>query len=120
MRTRGRVTLHGARDSELVALALDTRSRQRPPRDIDALAREAGSLAAEAGQGTPAGWASESNHLARNVACGYADFACGSAPAGIVLLGCDYQREAVPIVRERLLLAGSRLANLLNKTLVTH
>ena len=120
VRTRGRESLHGAWDSELVALALHTRSRQQPPRDIDALAVEAESLTVEAGQGTPASWASESNHLARNVAYQYAGFACGSVPAGIVVLDRDYQSEAEGIVRERLLLGGGRLANLLNNTLVRH
>lgn len=119
VRTRGRLTLHGAWDSELVTLALGTRSRQAPPRGIDALAREARELTAEAGQGTPAVWASQSNHLARNVAYQYPGFACGSVPARIVVLDEDYQREAESIVRERLLLAGGRLANLLNETLVT-
>lgn len=117
--TRGRVTLHGAWDAELVALALHTRSRQQPPRDIEALASEARTLSAEAGQGTPSSWASESNHLARNVAYQYPGFACDSVPAGIVVLDGDYQHEAEAIVRERLLLAGGRLANLLNETLVT-
>jgi len=117
--TRGRLTLHGAWDSELVTLALETRSRQQPPRDIDALAVEARELTAEAGQGTPSDWASQSNHLARNVAYQYPGFACGSVPVGLVVLDRDYQREAEAIVRERLLLAGGRLANLLNETLVT-
>ncbi|HXY97177.1 MAG TPA: S1/P1 nuclease [Steroidobacteraceae bacterium] len=117
--TRGRLSLHRAWDSELVTLALKTRSHQQPPRDIDALAREAGKLTAEAGQGTPSEWASQSNHLARNVAYQYPGFACGSVPAGVVVLDRDYQREAEAIVRERLLLAGGRLANLLNETLVT-
>jgi hypothetical protein len=36
------------------------------------------------------------------------------------VLDANYQREAESIVRERLLLAGGRLANLLNETLVTH
>jgi hypothetical protein len=34
-----------------------------------------------------------------------------------VALDLDYQREATAIVRERLLLAGARLAALLNRTL---
>jgi len=118
--TRGRLTLHGAWDSELVTLALGTRGRQAPPHDIDALAREARELTLDAGQGTPASWASESNHLARNVAYQYPGFACGGVPAGVVVLDDAYQREAVSIVRERLLLAGGRLANLLNENLVTH
>jgi hypothetical protein len=35
------------------------------------------------------------------------------------VLDGDYQSEAEAIVRERLLLAGGRLANLLNEVLVT-
>ena len=120
VRTRGRESLHRAWDTELVSLALGGGNRQQPPRDIDALAREARALVAEAGQGTPAAWAWQSNNLARNVAYRYPGFACGSAPAGIVVLDRAYQREAASIVRERLLLAGARLANLLNETLVTH
>lgn len=120
VKARGRDNLHRVWDSELVALALQARSRQQPPRDIDALAREAGSLTVDAGQGTPASWASESNHLAKNVAYDYPGFACDSVPAGIVMLDRDYQSEAESIVRERLLLAGGRLANLLNDTLVSH
>lgn len=119
VRTRGRENLHRAWDGELVRLALHTGDRQRPPRDIDALADEARALVPEAGQGTPESWASESNHLARNVAYQYPGFACGSVPAGVVQLDRDYQAEAEAIVRERLLLAGGRLANLLDKTLVS-
>lgn len=107
-------------DAQLVALALDRRTRQQPPRNIEALAREAQSLTVEAGQGTPEGWASESNHLAKNVAYRHPGFACDSVPAGIVVLDRDYQSEAEGIVRERLLLAGGRLANLLNDTLVRY
>ena len=120
VRTRGRESLHRAWDSELVALALQTRNRQQPPPDIEALAREARSLAVEAGQGAPASWASESNHLAKNLAYQYPGFACNSVPAGIVVLDRSYQFEAERIVRERLLLAGSRLSNLLNDTVVKH
>jgi len=120
VRTRGRESLHRAWDSELVALALQTRNRQQPPPDIEALAREAGSLAVEAGQGAPASWASESNHLAKNVAYQYPGFACNSVPAGIVVLDRSYQFEAGRIVRERLLLAGIRLSNLLNDTVVKY
>jgi hypothetical protein len=120
VRTRGRENLHKAWDGELVALVLHTGNRQQPPPDIDELAREARSLAAAAGQGTPASWARESNNLAKNVAYTYPGFACGSVPEGVVVLDGDYQREAESIVRERLLLAGGRLANLLDETLVTH
>jgi hypothetical protein len=120
VRTRGRESLHRAWDSELVRLALNTRNRQRPPADIDALALEARSLVADAGQGTPASWASESNNLARNVAYHFPGFACGRVPQRIVVLDAAYLKEAQGIVRERLLLAGGRLANLLNRVLPPH
>jgi hypothetical protein len=118
VRTRGRESLHRAWDADLVQLALRTRGHQRPPADIEALAIEARSLLAAAGEGTPESWAFESNNLARNVAYRYAGFACDSAPGGIVVLDAAYQQEALPIVRERLLLAGARLAALLNRILV--
>jgi len=117
LRTHGRETLHRAWDTELVLPALNARGRQQPPRDIAPLVQEASRLAHDAGQGTPDTWARESNNLARNVAYDYAGFACNSVPAGIVILDARYQQQAVPIVRERLLLAGARLAALLNQTL---
>jgi S1/P1 Nuclease len=118
--SRGRENLHRAWDGELVSLALNTGNRQRPPPDIDALALEARRLALAAGQGTPAEWARQSNRLAANVAYRYPGFVCARVPDGIVVLDRDYQRGARDIVRERLLLAGGRLANLLNEVLVTH
>ena len=117
VRTRGRLSLHGAWDNELVHLTLGSRSRQRPPRDIDALAAEAGRLGAHAGQGSPDRWALESNELARRVAYAFPGFACGRVPATIVVLDGAYQQRAIPVVRERLLLAGARLAVLLNESL---
>ncbi|MDE2136072.1 MAG: S1/P1 nuclease [Gammaproteobacteria bacterium] len=117
--TRGRENLHRAWDGELVRLALDTRNRQQPPADRDALALEARRLVLDAGQGTPAQWARQSNRLAASVAYRYPGFVCGSAPEGVVVLDRGYQREAEDIVRERLLLAGGRLANLPNEILVT-
>jgi hypothetical protein len=117
VRTRGRESLHRVWDSELVRLALNTRNRQRPPEGIDALALEARSLVGNAGQGTPDSWARESNSLARNVVYRFPGFACDRVPQRIVVLDAAYQGEAEQIVRERLLLAGARLANLLNATL---
>jgi hypothetical protein len=115
--TRGRENLHRAWDGELVRLALHAHGRQQPPADIDALAREARALTATAGQGTPADWARQSNNLARNVAYRYPGFACGVTLEATVVLDRAYQREAESIVRERLLLAGGRLAGLLNDLL---
>jgi S1/P1 Nuclease len=117
VRTRGRENLHRAWDNDLVQLALHAPNRQQPPRDIDALAGEAANLEREVGQGTPDSWARESNNLARNVAYHYPGFACNGVPAGIVVLDAAYLDDAGVVVRERLLLAGARLANLLNRTL---
>jgi hypothetical protein len=117
VKTRGRESLHRAWDNDLVKLALHTRTRQQPPSDIDALAAEAQSLVAQAGQGNPDSWVSESNNLARNVAYRYPEFVCGAPPGGIVVLDGAYVQEATALVRERLLLAGARLAKLLNQSL---
>ena len=115
--TRGRENLHRAWDGDLARLALGGKTRQQPPRNIPALAQEAQRLVAQAGQGGPDSWARESNNLARNVAYHYPGFACGRLPPGIVVLDLDYQSQGEALVRERLLLAGARLANLLNQTL---
>jgi hypothetical protein len=120
VRTRGRESLHRAWDNDLVTLALHTRNRQQPPADIDGLAVAAQRLLQDAGEGSPDGWAFESNHLARNVAYAYTSFACDSVPPGIVVLDAPYQRDAEDIVHERLLLAGARLAALLNRVLVRY
>src|SRR5215472_12264558 len=114
--TRGRENLHRAWDNDLVQLVLRARNRQQPPRDIDALAAEASNLA-QVGQGSPDSWARESNNLARNVAYHYAGFACNSRPAAVVVLDAAYLDDAELVVRERLLLAGARLAALLNRAL---
>jgi hypothetical protein len=117
VRTRGRENLHRAWDGDLVQLTLDSRNRQQPPRNIDALTAEAANLVREVGQGTPDSWARESNNLARNVAYHYPGFVCNSLPAGVVVLDAAYLDDAHVVVRERLLLAGARLASLLNKAL---
>jgi len=115
--TRGRESLHRAWDNDLVQLALHARRGQQPPRDIAALAAEAANLEREVGRGTPDTWTRESNNLARNLAYRYPGFACNRTPPGIVVLDAAYLQEAELVVRERLLLAGARLATLLNQTL---
>ena len=117
VRTRGRESLHRAWDNDFVKLALHARNRQQPPADIDQLAVAAQQLLVQAGEGSPDDWAFQSNHLARNVAYAYAGFACDRVPPGIVVLDAAYQQDAEDIVHERLLLAGARLAALLNRTL---
>jgi len=119
VRTRGRENLHRAWDNDLVWLALRAPGRQQPPADIDALALEARSLVDDAGQGSPDRWALESNNLARNVAYHYPGFACDRVPRDIVVLDQAYQRQAEAIVRERVLLAGARLAAMLNAILAS-
>ena len=115
--TRGHESLHRAWDNDLVQLALHARNRQQPPPEIEALAAEAANLGREVGQGTPDSWARESNNLARNVAYRYPGFACNRVPPVIVVLDSAYLDDAELVVRERLLLAGARLATLLNSTL---
>jgi len=117
VRTRGRESLHRAWDNDLVRLALHAPERRQPPADIEALAREAASLVEHAGPGSPDSWALESHRLARNVAYHYRVFACDAVPQDIVVLDRDYQQQAEAIVRERVLLAGARLAAVLNRIL---
>jgi S1/P1 Nuclease len=117
VRPRGRQNLHRVWDNELVTLALQTRGRQQPPRDIDALAGAARRMAAEVGQRSPDSGARESNNLARNLAYHYPGFVCDRVPPGVVVLDAEYQASAELVVRERLQLAGARLATLLNQTL---
>jgi hypothetical protein len=119
VRTRGRASLHGVWDNELVQLAFKTRGRQKPPAEIEALTGQAERLRKAAGQGDPSSWAAESHRLALDVAYHYPEFACGEVPPRIVVLSPEYQRVALPVVRDRVLLAGARLAGLLNRVLTT-
>jgi nuclease S1 len=117
VRTRGRESLHRAWDNDFVRLALEARNRQQPPAAMGPLVSAAQALLGEAGAGDPDGWASESNNLARNVAYRYPGFACGADPQAPVVLDQAYISGAADLVRERLLLAGARLAHLLNRRL---
>jgi hypothetical protein len=117
VRTRGRTELHGVWDSELVRLALRTRNTRQAPANMAALATAAERLRQSRGQGTPEQWARESNELARRVAYHYAGFACHVRPRRTIVLDVDYQRAAEQVVRDQLLLAGARLAAVLNQAL---
>ena len=94
---------------------------QRRPPAAAARARYArpGSVAAGARRrpGGPDERALQSNSLARNVAFHYPEFVCSAVPAGIVVLDRAHQSEAAAMVRARLLLAGARLAALLEQAL---
>lgn len=117
VRTRGRESLHRAWDNDFVTRALEARNHQQPPADMGPLVVGAQTLLGEAGQGNPDGWVSESNNLARNVAYRYPGFTCGATAQTLVVLDQAYVLSAADLVRERLLLAGARLANLLNQRL---
>jgi hypothetical protein len=112
---RGR-ELHGAWDTDFVMLALASPGGGVPP-EIDALARQASRIGRRTGQGDPPAWARESNQLARAVVYKYPAFACLVTPTKAVTLDEDYQVRAARVVRERLLLGGARLAELLNTAL---
>jgi hypothetical protein len=118
VRTRGRENLHRVWDGDLVRLALNSRERQRPPGDVDALALTAERARLAAGQGSPDSWGVESNRLARTAAYHYPEFVCQRVPTAIVVLDASYRQQALAVVRARLLLAGARLAALLNGVLV--
>jgi hypothetical protein len=117
VRTRGRTELHGVWDNELVQLTLGTRGHQRPPPNLAELAQAAQGLLRSKGQATPELWAQESNALARTVAYHFPGFQCDARPAQIVVLDVEYQRAAEQVIHERLLLAGARLAGVLNEVL---
>lgn len=114
VRTRRPLNLHGVWDNELVQRALDTPNRRRPPADIDALAAEAERALRTQGEGTPDSWAAESRRLARTVAYHYPSFRCDRRADATILLDLKYQAVAETVIRERLLIAGARLASLLN------
>jgi hypothetical protein len=120
VRTHGRTSLHKAWDTVLVQGAFRLSNAQQPPPGIRDLATEAQALLREAGQGGPDSWAVESNNLARNVVYHYAGFACNTRPSGIVTLDAQYVSAGQALVRERVLLAGARLAGLLNQALAAH
>ena len=68
-------------------------------------------------RGSPDSWALESNNLARNVAYHYAGFVCDTRPRVSWCWTPSTSRLPPGSSRERLLLAGARLAALLNQAL---
>jgi len=106
-KTRGRISLHKAWDTNLVDLVLD--------RDDLVPARLSRSIRV----GTPAMWMEEGRAIAANAV--YKDlpgFTCGANElAPIVLLTREYQSQAKTVITERLQIAGVRLAALLRHVL---
>ena len=111
------INLHNAWDTLLVKIALGTGRRANTPRNIDALAAEAGSLRGTEQLGTPRSWAAESNQLARTVVYDFDGFACRHSPQDVIRLDSAYQTKAASIIRKRILLGGARLAGMLNQAL---
>lgn len=100
-------TLHQAWDSQLAELALS-----RGPLQWHAYSQAP--LAAEA----PTQWMLETRQIAlRAVYQPLEGFACDAKLKSPVLLDCAYQEQAVPVIREQMERAGSRLAQLLNQSL---
>jgi len=112
------LSLHGAWDVRLVSAALHVRQGQRPSAaTLRALVERAGHLDPAQRRAPPAAWLAESNRLARGVALDYPGFACGKVPAAPIVLSRAYQNKAQRVIRDRLALAGARLAYLLNGAL---
>ena len=111
------LVLHHVWDRQFVLLAFNAGFNDEVPADIEVLAAQGKALLASKGLGTPASWALESNTLAREVAYNYNGFACERASRRRIALDAQYQRAAASVVRERVLLGGARLAELLNRAL---
>jgi len=116
-KTHGNLVLHGVWDTEFVQVALGMKTAGPVPPEIDALTRQAAAMARVQGQGNIESWAAESLQLAHEHAYRYPEFACGVIPAKILVLSESYQDEAASVDRNRVLVGGARLGNLLNETL---
>jgi hypothetical protein len=116
--TRGKATLHGVWDNELLGSAFAIVPHGDAPqvivRKMVNMARE---MPAASLSTNPGDWARESNQYARTVAYKFDGFACETVPDAIVVLPLAYQRRAEAVIRERIVLAGARLAALLNEIL---
>ncbi len=112
------LVLHHVWDRQFVLLAFDAGFNDELPgaAKIAPLVPQAEALLMSRGVGNAESWAKESNAIARDVAHHYEGFACGKK-AKKVALNAEYQRNAAAQVRERVLLGGARLAELLNQTL---
>lgn len=106
-RTRGRISLHKAWDTNLVDLTLE---------DYPMTALRSTS---NMNLGSPAVWMDEGRAIAQKVVYGHLPgFTCGQAQLPpIVLLTAEYQYRAKTVIAERLQIAGLRLAAVLRNVL---
>jgi hypothetical protein len=110
--------LHALWDTRLVELALHVEEGKVPGRSVRRLEQKARAFDAAKVDALPSRWAEESNELARSVALARGGESCAiHAGSGPFALPSDYVRIAVPVVDERLALAGARLAHLLERAL---
>jgi hypothetical protein len=106
-----RRSLHAAWDVDFVRLAMGHRSRSEFAHEL--LVQQRVELTGLA-TGSVDNWLQESFAIARQQVYGnLTGFSCAAASPGIVLLSPEYQRDAVETVRQRLTLAGIRLAGVL-------
>jgi hypothetical protein len=117
VKTKGAVKLHGAWDSELVEVALGVSAPYPTPTTVNKLAKEAQQLPASQLLGGALDWAEESHKLASSTAYHFNGFACFQPDDGNNLLPAAYVKAASATVHTRLVLAGARLARLLNEVL---
>ena len=108
----GRYNLHGEWDSGLLKKLTRGQSVDRFAADLGSRYRL---VIANAQNGTPEKWASESHELARKVAYGMLPgFSCGRPAPSLDRLPSSYYEAAMPVVESQLAKAGARIAYVLN------
>ena len=114
-------SLHAYWDSRLVSLALHPENGHLPHRTQLRLAREAQDLSAEQIDAPAEQWAEESSELARTFALNLSSISCDASlhrrAFPMVNLSHDYLNRGKEVVEHRLVLAGVRLAHVLNARL---
>ena len=116
--TRGRMNLHKAWDNAFVDIALRlNRQTSVPSALLGSLAKDAEKLVDSVKSAPVSDWVLESHRLAKGVAYDFEDFGCREPVDDEVVLSVEYRKRAASVVRERIVLAGARLARLLNGAL---
>jgi hypothetical protein len=116
--SRGRLVLHKAWDNAFVDIALKLNGHASiPPATLAALAKDAEKLSVSIVSTPVSDWVLESHRLAKTVAYDFDDFACREPVDADVTLSAEYRQRAASVVRERVVIAGARLAHLLNSAL---
>lgn len=115
-RTRGSLNLHKAWDTAFVDIALKLNQRVSVPGPLlNHLADAARQLDPQSVAKPVVDWVRESHHLARTEAYNFDDFGCREPVDDEVTLSTDYKKQAAKTTKARIILAGARLARLLNE-----